>query len=59
MSAINMGKTLTDIAAGSEINKKIGEIATFLRGRGPRKKAKEEGFFWQLDIAQKTLHRCG
>ncbi len=46
MSAINMGKTLTDIAPGSEITKQISEIATFFRGKpvGGEDK-KKRGFF--------------
>lgn len=49
MSAINMGRTLSDIAAGSEINKKIGEIATFIRGqRAQEESQKRRGFFGSL-----------
>ena len=46
MNAINMGRTLNDIAPGSEINKKIGEIAVFFRGQqGPGRKQKKKGLF--------------
>lgn len=46
MSAINLGKTLSDIAPGSEINKHIGEIAKFFQGqKSQEEKQKRRGFF--------------
>ncbi|OPY83152.1 MAG: Septum site-determining protein MinD [Syntrophorhabdus sp. PtaU1.Bin153] len=46
MNAINMGKPLSDIAPGSEINKQFLEIASFFRGRrSQEERRKKRGFF--------------
>ncbi len=46
MNAINTGRTLTDIAPGSDINKQIGEMAAFFRGRHVNEERKQKrGFF--------------
>jgi pilus assembly protein CpaE len=46
MSAINLGRTLSDIAPGNEINKHIGEIAKFLQGqKSQEERQKRRGFF--------------
>lgn len=43
MNAINMGKTLSDIAPASEIHKAISEIADFFRGyRGAQEQKKQK-----------------
>lgn len=46
MNAINMGRTLSDIAPHSDINKHIVEIAAFFRGRHVNEERKQKrGFF--------------
>ena len=46
MNAINMGKTLNDIAPASEIRKEISEIADFFRGyRVQEQKKQKRGLF--------------
>jgi pilus assembly protein CpaE len=46
MNAINMGRTLNDISAGSEINKQIMDMAVFFRGRRVQEERKtKKGFF--------------
>ena len=49
MNAINMGRTLNDIAPGSEINRQILEIADFFRGyRSQEERKKKKGFLGSL-----------
>jgi pilus assembly protein CpaE len=49
MNAINMGRTLNDIAAGSDINKYLLEIAGYFRGyRSQQDTKKRRGLFGNL-----------
>ena len=61
MHAINIGKTLTEIAPNSEINKHMLEIAAFFRGEHAREENRKNRGLFESSYARlvDAIHSTG